>query len=1174
MRWITEALAPPDETVIAAHPPSTAMPEPAPMSTLRLRLYGEPAVLLADGQSVALERRAAALLAVVALEPGISRLRLASLLWPDSSDPRRNLRQQLLRFRQAFDRDLLVGDEALQLAPGITADVDAPQGDAPLLGTHSFDDCEELSTWLSRRRLQQREDRLAAARQRLDQSEAAGELEAALHAAHALLALDDQQESHHRALMRLHYLRGDNAAGLAAHRRVSEMLSRDFGTQPSAATEQLAQALKAQRQHTPGAVAAPGLAAHPGPLAVTLLRPPVMAGRGPELAAVRGHWAQGRAVLLEGEAGLGKSRLMAELLATTASAATVDPAVRSMATSSEPKPMVISAAGRPGDAGAPYATLARLLRPLLIESLDDLAADVREALAHIAPALPQAAATAGRPTPAALLTAPAAGTQAPGALRPGALAHAVSELLLRRGRHLIALDDLHFADEATLDLIAGLAANAEPPRRWLFAARPAELPAAALALREGLTELQRLGVVALAALDAPAIASLITAVNIPGLHATDLAAPLWRHTGGNPLFVLETLKQGLADGSLARGELPRPQGVGWLIERRLQRLTEPALALARVAAIAGVDFSIELAEAAIGARAVQLASAWAELQTAQVLRDEAFAHDLVCDAVLRGVPPVVARRVHTQCAQWLAAQGIEPARVAWHWLRGGVPAQAGQAFMAAAARAARAARTQDEASLCTQAAQAFEAAGLADERFDALCRRGVALVASNFGEQALQELRDLVARAANDAQRLRALRVLVNLLSERSESAEAVQAGLAGMSLSRRLGDHEATLRLACHVASAQCRLGLAEDALQLLLPLRPWVEAQADPELRMLWRGDWAATLGHLGRLREAVAAYDDARAAARQTGRPDAEGRLMMNCAVTLRQGGQLDRALALSRQGRALSAGDPTDASHLLIANLVVARDEAETGCYGSALAALEDTLPQFVATGASFWAQACRLVLVPVWLHLGQPARALALLRDEPEGLPAWLRADRLLLQCELALALGQPLPAGAVQAALALADTDPQRGPGLHVRSLAFLPPQQALAGGTEMASAWGRHERLGALAALQVQVCRAQLQLGDERAAGSAAQALVALMNEGCAPQSVYRAEAWWLAHRALRAAGEAAQAQRALDEGARWVTQTALPQVPPAFIDSFLHRNPVNRDLLAAARSAANRGD
>ena len=186
------------------------------------------------------------------------------------------------------------------------------------------------------------------------------------------------------------------------------------------------------------------------------------------------------------------------------------------------------------------------------------------------------------------------------------------ELLRQRNVQVIALDDLHFADEATIDLVASLAAQAEPPRCWLLAARPAELSPAARDLRVSLTELQRLSIVPLSAFDACAIATLVEGLAIDGLRADELAEPLLRHTGGNPLFVLETLKQGLTDGSLARGELPRPLSVGALIERRLQRVTEPALALARVAAIAGVDFSIELAEAAIGVRAVQLASAWSD----------------------------------------------------------------------------------------------------------------------------------------------------------------------------------------------------------------------------------------------------------------------------------------------------------------------------------------------------------------------------------------------------------------------------------------------------------------------------------------------------------------------------------------------------------------------------------
>jgi DNA-binding SARP family transcriptional activator len=82
---------------------------------LRVRLYGDPAVVLPDGRVVALERRAAALLALAALEPGISRLRVASMLWTDSNDPRRNLRQQLLRFRQLFGHPLVEGEATLRL---------------------------------------------------------------------------------------------------------------------------------------------------------------------------------------------------------------------------------------------------------------------------------------------------------------------------------------------------------------------------------------------------------------------------------------------------------------------------------------------------------------------------------------------------------------------------------------------------------------------------------------------------------------------------------------------------------------------------------------------------------------------------------------------------------------------------------------------------------------------------------------------------------------------------------------------------------------------------------------------------------------------------------------------------------------------------------------------------
>ena len=1123
------------------------MPASSSASSLQIRLWGEPAVLLPGGAVVLLERRAAALLALAALSPGISRMRAATLLWPDSGDPRRNLRQQLLRFRQGFGRELLTGKDTLTLVRDALPVLDPQQDGAVLLGNFDFDDCEDFANWLSQQRLSQRQHALERARQLLSDAEAAGDLDAALAAAQALLALDDQLEEHHRGLMRVHYLRGEPAAGLAVYQGLVDMLGAFRSQRPSAASERLAATLQAGSSPGGRSVLEPGLdrKTTPSSLPVTLKRPPLLAGRDDELAAVLSHWAGGRAVWLEGEAGLGKSRLMSELLAGAQ--------------------RLVAAAGRPGDAGAPYATLVRLLRPLL-DATTDLTPPTRETLAHLMhlpnlPNLPPPARAehgAAPVAPAAVGPAPIAGPP----LRPGAMALAVTELLQHHGVLCVALDDLHFADEATLDLIAGLIANDDPPRRWLLAGRPAELPLAAQALRSSLTELQRLGVVVLSALDEAAVATVVDALGIDGLHGRTLAPALCRHTGGNPLFMLETLKHGLLDGSLARGQLPRPVGVASLIELRLQRLGETALTLARVAAIAGVDFSIELAEAAIGVRAVHLASAWTELQEAQVLRGESFAHDLVGDAALRSVPPVVARRVHAQCAQWLAARNVEPARVAWHWQRGGMPAEAGQAFVAAARRAEQAVRLQDEAALYGHAAQAFGEAGQHEERFQALVGRVRSLNQVRFDDQALLECRALAEAACNDSQRLRAKSELCGLLTERGEPQAALDAGHEALALARRLELPEWQVRTACHMASSLCRLGRADEALALLAPQRSWLDAQADDTLRMLWHGDWAAALGQAGRLNEAVAAFDVALLAARRGGLRDAEGRLLLNCSVSLRQSGQLDRALALSRQGQALSA------ERVPIDILVLARNEAETGHYSNALAALEPVLKVFEDRGTLFWAQACRMVLARLWLDLGQRARAVPLLQVEPADMPAWLRADRLLLQLELARAMEQPAAAGLLEEALALAGTDPQRGPGLAVRALRDLPPHQVAARAAGLSRALRAKERFGALSALNVHLARATLALGRTAQAAAAARAALAPFDDGCAPEAMYLPEACLVAWQALQQAGAPEEAAAALRTGTDWIRGRALPQVPAPFIDSFLRRNAVNRSLLAAAAS------
>jgi hypothetical protein len=305
------------------------------------------------------------------------------------------------------------------------------------------------------------------------------------------------------------------------------------------------------------------------------------------------------------------------------------------------------------------------------------------------------------------------------------------------------------------------------------------------------------------------------------------------------------------------------------------------------------------------------------------------------------------------------------------------------------------------------------------------------------------------------------------------------------------------------------------------------------------------------------------------------DAEGRLLLNCAVTLRQGGHFDRAAGpVPPRAAPCRAGDPgrQQPGRSRSTDLVVARDEAETGRFdsgpghaGSGPAACSSS-----AAGAGFWltghAAWCWCGCGCTWASPRAPCRCCAI---EPADLPPWLQADRLLLRLDLARTLQQAPPAGALQAALDLADTDPQRRPALVVRALGHLPPAEAVALADRLVADLLQQERLGVLAALHVHRGEALLALGRSDDAAIDAEDLLALLGQGIAPDSMYRAKAWWWAQRAFLAARREAAAAQTLADGARWITQSALPQVPPAFIDSFLHRNAVNRDLLAAAAAA-----
>ena len=311
---------------------------------IRLRLLGEPKLDLGT-DAFPLERKDAALLALLAIDGAIPRSKAAALLWPDVDDDaaRNNLRQRLHRLRKRAGRDVaLTTADALRLADGVSHDLngiaemlaqDASTATGELLGSLDYADCEQLDEWLQAAREQWRATRRNALAEIASKLEREGHIALALQYGERLIGDDPLREHTHRQLMRLHYLRGDRAAALAVFERCRELLKRELGTTPGNETLELAALIESS-----GVLSSPAMVSKP----VSVLRPPKLVGRDTEWSELEIAWQQQTFALVCGEPGIGKTRLLGDFVARHDGA------------------IVVGA--RPGDERVPFALLARLLR--------------------------------------------------------------------------------------------------------------------------------------------------------------------------------------------------------------------------------------------------------------------------------------------------------------------------------------------------------------------------------------------------------------------------------------------------------------------------------------------------------------------------------------------------------------------------------------------------------------------------------------------------------------------------------------------------------------------------------------------------------------------------------------------------------------------------------------------
>ncbi|HUT48436.1 MAG TPA: BTAD domain-containing putative transcriptional regulator, partial [Alphaproteobacteria bacterium] len=219
----------------------------------------------ADGAPLALPtRKAEALLAFLALKPGVARRRerIAATLWPRSGEAqaRGSLRQTLTTIRKALQPAGVAGiisdGDTLHLDPeGVSVDaarLDAALADGSaaelaraaelyagdLLDGFALNE-EPFEDWLGAERTRIRENALEAMRRLLDRHAGAGETAQGLALGERLLALDPTVEAAHRAMMRLHAAAGGRSAVVKQYRRCRDVLAQELQVEPEAATETL-----------------------------------------------------------------------------------------------------------------------------------------------------------------------------------------------------------------------------------------------------------------------------------------------------------------------------------------------------------------------------------------------------------------------------------------------------------------------------------------------------------------------------------------------------------------------------------------------------------------------------------------------------------------------------------------------------------------------------------------------------------------------------------------------------------------------------------------------------------------------------------------------------------------------------------------------------------------------
>lgn len=645
-------------------------------------------------------------------------------------------------------------------------------------------------------------------------------------------------------------------------------------------------------------------------------------GRGREQAELdralaAAHHGAGGIVLLSGEAGVGKTSLLAACLGRGG---------------------LLALQGQTSEIGTPpYGPVVAALRAYLRQHPGGLSG-AGPLVSHLAMLLPE-------------LGPPPAGTD------PATLVEAICRafaFVARAAPAVLVLDDLQWADNATLELLPALASALARERLLIVGTyRSDEIPRGhpLRRLRNDLRRGRMLREIAVEPLDRASAAALAARIlgQPPG---PALAAALYERTEGVPLFVEELagalalsgrLRPTDAGIELAPGaHLPIPDTLRDAVLLRLDGLPDPALRLLHLAAVVGRAFDmalvVELAGGADGFEALLERGLLVEAEPGQA----AFRHALTREAIYGDISWVRRRALHRQIAERLQALGAPAQAIARHWMAAKEPDRA-RAALLLAAREACAIHAYRDAAGATQQALDLWPDGVEDaRRLDSL---------------------DMLGRCAQ----------LCGLLPEAAQAWREVADGR------RQQGDlpgyAEAERQLA-GVAELQGHWDRALAAREAAAQAFATCDRPADAAAERL------AAAGHLrsaGRYRAALELLADAIEEAERAGRPDLRARMLGQEGSVRARMGQATDGLALVQRGLALALEhNLAGAAAEIYQRLADALEHA--GDYAGAKETYLTAFDFCQANAIPATAQLCVACLTVVLRQTGEWERAMTLCRE--------------------------------------------------------------------------------------------------------------------------------------------------------------------------------------------------